>query len=346
MPLAFQRVRTPHERATPQAVFLHSAWRSAGTWIWDEFRTHPETMAFYEPLHEELAAMTLESISDTNTQSWNSGHSPTAPYFLEYAPLLGQSRRGVRGFKRSMAFDRFFVDANASNRRLFDYVTSLHHLAHTSEKMPVFKFCRSLGRTAWLQRNFPDAMHVAIVRSPLAQWESSARLAARGTPYFLAMPLAILALNASEPLVKRACEALGLRLTRLRALTFKSTFKRAEAYVKTAEPELTYRGLLAFWLATTLRCVPHVDLAIDSERLTSDADYRAHVERTLREKTGIPVDFTSARPPRSVQAGLPELRAVAALHEAALGFARAAGAPAIVEEKLRTGGRAGLFVPA
>lgn len=336
MSLAFRSDPSPSSgRAAARAVFLHSAWRSAGTWIWNEFRARPQTMAFYEPLHEELGGLTLDHIGDTNTGSWDSGHPQTAPYFLEFAPLLQRSRKGVAGFERAFSFDHYFLEDEAPQPRLRAYLERLHNVAQLSGRQPVFKFCRSLGRTGWMRTQFPDAAHIAILRDPLAQWESAWRLAATQTPYFLAMPVAILAANPSVALVQAVTTAFDLKLDHLRASQFKATYARAESFAQSASVEMTYRCALAFWLVTALSSVAHAEIVIDSDRLSESLDYRTSLQSELLERTGVAVDFTSARASRRSSTPIITASEIDRLHQISASVARAFDAPGVLYDKLK-----------
>lgn len=302
------------------SVFIHSAWRSAGTWIWNEFRADPRTMAFYEPLHEDLGALSLERIDHTNPDSWDSGHPRTDPYFREYAPLLPAKRAGVAGFDRSFAFDRFFMDDEEIAPRLRHYLLGLRNAAHGRGKLPVFKFCRSLGRAGWMRRQFPDVAHVAVIRDPISQWESCWKQARTGTPYFLASPLALLASNMDEPLVAAAVDALHLRIAGLRRATYAKTYAQSERFVELATADTIYRSSLAYWLIGTLAALPHADLVIDADQLARSAEYRAMLERDITERTGLTVDFGSARATHSEHESALRAVDVDAAHAAALVF--------------------------
>ena len=167
--------------------------------MWSEFRANPDVMAFYEPLHELLKDIKREGIRRESPTEWNSHHPDGPPYFEEFTPLL--ARRGIARYHRSFAFDRFFLARHEREPRLQAYLSQLVDLAHSSGKLPVLKFCRSHGRVAWMRAHFPNALHVAVLRDPVAQWNSAWRQAESGNPYFLAAPLAILARHLSEPMV-------------------------------------------------------------------------------------------------------------------------------------------------
>jgi hypothetical protein len=106
--------------------------------------------------------------------TWSSHHPRlTRPYYHEYAPLLRNGTPGVDGFRRAFGAANFFADAAAELPELRAYIAML--LAHAAKqgRQPVLKFCRSIGRVAWMQRNFPGAVHVVVLRNPATQFGSA-----------------------------------------------------------------------------------------------------------------------------------------------------------------------------
>lgn len=289
---------TPARALTPP-VFLHSGWRSSGTWIWARFRALPDVAAFCEPLHEALARMTPASLAEFRSDSWESRHPATEPYFQEFAPLL-QRRHGVKRFRIRFSFESFFMDAQARDSALASYLQELQDFAWETGRLPVFKFARSHGRVAWMRQMFPHAVHAAVVRNPLAQWASSYAFMRSGTPYFLAAPLAILAHSRDNRLVDPLVEALAPHIRLLRGFTFDRTYKRCAAFVATAPAEALYRSFLAYWLATGVAALPHVDLTIDADALADDPSYGRRLSETLQNLIGRDISFehSSARPAR------------------------------------------------
>jgi hypothetical protein len=275
------------------AVFIHSGWRSTGTWIWSEFRENPHVMAFYEPLHELFKDISLEGIRRESPAEWDSHHPDGRPYFEEFTPLL--ARRGIARYHRSFAFDRFFLARDEREPRLQAYLSQLVDLAHCSGKLPVLKFCRSHGRVAWMRAHFPNALHVAVLRDPVAHWNSAWRQVTGGNPYFLAAPMAILSRHLSEPVVAQFAMHLGVRLRPLRRRSFDRTYEQCGRFVQSSSAATLYRSYLAFWLVSAWKSLPHVDTTIDVGGLGSSMIYRKNVQDVLLASTGVAVDFTNAR---------------------------------------------------
>ena len=94
------------EASAAAPVFIHSSWRTASTWLWARLRRAPTVIAYCEFFHERLRACTIEYLTGNDFAAWNSKHPESAPYFLEFAPLI-ESDGAVRGYDPSMAIDRF-----------------------------------------------------------------------------------------------------------------------------------------------------------------------------------------------------------------------------------------------
>ena len=122
-------------------VFLHTGWRTAGTWLWSRFREMPGVEAYYEPLHEALERISLARIHSLSWDQWASGHPALArPYFHEFAPLLRPERGGVERYRAEFAIKDFFADARTPLPDLRAYVALLLDFADRRRRQPVLKF--------------------------------------------------------------------------------------------------------------------------------------------------------------------------------------------------------------
>ncbi|MEJ0003685.1 MAG: hypothetical protein WDN30_09160 [Pararobbsia sp.] len=94
--------------SSSKAVFLHTGYRTAGTWLWSCFRRLDDVLAYYEPLHEMLASLDAAMLAKSTSESWRSGHPKLdQPYFAEFAPLLRAGMPGVQGYDEVFSIDRF-----------------------------------------------------------------------------------------------------------------------------------------------------------------------------------------------------------------------------------------------
>lgn len=276
-------------------VFLHTGWRTAGTWVWSAFRRADGAMGFYEPLNQSLASLTLRTLPAMRPAVSRSRHpDEQRPYFEEFAPLFSSRAPGVAGYRPDFAYETFFMQAEDEFPELRAYIDSLVQLARSGGKAPVFKFCRSLARVGWMRRNFPDGAHVFVMRDPVGQWMSAWRLSREDdNPHHLLTPIRILALHRDHPLV-----AFSLKALRVSVSDF-SLPEKPHAAVRKAvaatPPSSLYRGFLAFWLLTAFLALPECDLTVETERLSEDG-YRLSAQRDVEELTGLRIDLKDARP--------------------------------------------------
>jgi hypothetical protein len=298
---------------SPPAIFLHTAWRSGGTWIWSRCRQSARVRAFYEPLHEHLSTIRRREIAQLRPGSWQSNHSDTDPYFQEYRGLIRPTGRGVAGHERRFAFDRFFLAPDEADAPLAGYIASLVAEAGAAGCIAVLKFCRSQGRVAWFEQQFPDALHAVVVRDPLAQWQSTQRLLhEQRNRYFTVAPILVLARNARHPLVRDAVACLDVRLPDLHSDDLAYGVERCWRHLRRQSDAERYRGFLAFWAATSLAALSSRAMVIDATAMATNPMHRGTVEGALGDAIGDAVTLA----PRS-GAGPPCGAACAEAHRAA-----------------------------
>lgn len=288
----------------PKTVFLHTGWRSAGTWVWSCFRDLRRARAYYEPLHEVLT-WKAEPLSKIRTGSWESGHPAlAAPYFREFLPLI-RPEGGVEGYSPSFELDRFDLDPGHEAPELKAYLQGLIQAAKAEGRAAVFKFCRSMGRLPWMIRNFPDAFHVAVLRNPASQWSSYwSQLQKSGNPWFVAAPYRVLGGNLKVASVRRAIRALGCDEGALIALT-EQTEAQANESVKSLPPALSYRTHLAHWLLSQMSIGEGLGGLLDSDLLSLSSAYGAHAAANFAGKTGLRPDFSSTEPLKAAETAKP-----------------------------------------
>jgi hypothetical protein len=249
-------------------------------------------LGLYEPLNQSLATLTLRTLPMMRPAVSDSRHPESQrPYFEEYKPLFSDRKPGVRGYRPDFAYDSFFIAPDEQFPELRNYIESLLDLARADGKVPVLKFCRSLGRVEWFRRNFPDAAHIFVMRDPRSQWMSAWRLSREDdNPHHLLAPIRILALHHEHPLVALVLEAL-----RIRAEDFVLPDKHAAICkaVHRTPAQLLYRGFLAFWVLSSFLALPECDMTIETERLSA-GDFRATTQEVIDSLTGISIDLGDA----------------------------------------------------
>ncbi|MGF6641009.1 hypothetical protein [Paraburkholderia sp. MM6662-R1] len=342
----------PHESSaydaapnTPlkQAVFLHTGWRSAGTWVWSRLREHERAAGFYEPLSNVLADLKPADVP-ASRPTLTSGHPPlAAPYFDEYRPFLREDARGVAGYERRFSIDRFTRDPDATFPSLQAYLRALSEHTIEQGRVPVFKFCRTGGRLPWLKRAFAEALHVGVLRNPASQFASGWMLRQQwSNAFFVAAPFRVLGLNQMDPLVREAIGVCGVRLPPLPSMPDDAYAVACEQFARTVDSDNAYRAFIALWILCALRMGEGVDLLIDMERLGESRDYAARLRAAFDAQCGLSPDFTSARDlVEETRRGAARMTgidggALRAVHSAALKFLKAqAGIDAAFVEAVR-----------
>ena len=289
-----------HEPSTPglRPVFLHAGWRSGGTWLWSRFRTLPRTLCYYEPLHEALAGLTPEAIDALHAAAWRSGHPALRrPYFDEFRPLLDETTGGVSGFHGDFAVRHFFAATDDEIANLADYLVFLLDHAARRGLQPVLKFCRTLGRIGWMQRHFPQALHVAVLRNPIEQFASARRqFLHSGNTYFLAMPLYLLAVHLHHPRVAAALRHLEVAPPPMPPDTgVHEGLAICDAAIRRSGALKAYQTFLAFWTLTAASVPEAIDLSIDIDLIKLSPDYRGQCEADLARLTGLPIELSDVK---------------------------------------------------
>jgi hypothetical protein len=285
-----------------KAVFLHSGWRCASTYVWSRFRQNRFTTSFYEPFGESLARCSPKRIRRQTAQGWDSRHPPLAlPYAEEYLPLLRPFLKGVPGYRKAFALERYFptaagVDAEAG------YISRLIAHARRRGTTPVLGFSRSLGRAAALKQAM-GGYHVLVRRNRLQQWLSCRSY--RNTislAYFELCHFLILALAPAGAPARRFAAILGLPQLP-RGLPRQLTFMRDAMHPWS--DELSYRAFIAVSLLSHAVAEPAADLVLDVDRLGRSQRYREVVRARLLADVGLSIDFEDCRVPNHDPALVP-----------------------------------------
>ncbi|WP_244146649.1 hypothetical protein [Paraburkholderia sp. BCC1876] len=330
---AVQPDATVQENPLKQGVFLHTGWRSAGTWVWSRLRALDTATGFYEPLSNVLADLSLADVA-ASRPTLTSGHPPlAAPYFDEYRPFLHEGARGVEGYRKRFGIDRFAIAPDAEFPALQAYLRNLSERTLEQRRVPVFKFCRSSGRLPWLKQAFPQAMHVGVLRNPASQFASGWLLSQQwSNAFFVAAPFRVLGLNQTDPLVREAIAVCGVSLPPVAPTSDDAYALACEQYARSAEAHNAYRAFVALWILCALRMADGVDLLVDMDQLGPSRDYAAGLRAAFETHSGLSPDFSSARDlvdetRRSASriTGI-DGRSMRTVHSAALKFLKAHGA--------------------
>nr|WP_243751518.1 hypothetical protein [Paraburkholderia sp. BL10I2N1] len=293
---ASERSPVTQGRERAHGIFLHTGWRSAGTWVWSRFRALESVRAFYEPLSNLLGDLSLADIPAIRPTS-ASGHPPLGtPYYEEYRSFMQERGRGVVGYRKRFGIDRFGCVPDDEFPALRAYLQNLCDRSIDQGKMPVFKFCRSQGRLPWLKSAFPQAVHAVVLRNPASQFASGWLLRQEwNNPFFVAAPFRVLGLNQAEPVVKQVIETCGVSLPSFACASVEEYAALCEQYARTAESSNAYRAFVALWILCASRIVDGADLLIDMDRVGQSPAYASELRAQFRAQANVTPDFSGAR---------------------------------------------------
>jgi hypothetical protein len=284
---------------TCKALFLHTGYRTAGTWLWSCFRQLDGVTGYYEPLHEMLDGIDTAILANSTSDSWKSGHPKMdLPYFAEFSDLIRPEGRGIEGYETDFAIDRFDAMDKETSDRIERYIRHLMAAAHANGRVPVFKFCRSLGRLDWFRTIFPDAVHVVVEKNPISHWQSCWQLFARHrNAHFVAVPFAVLSLNRDVPIVRRVMTALNIVLPEVtcspETMTMASAIDVYKDHIAALPPLDSYRAFLAHWLLTSRHVAVHTHAIFDCDLASRSPAYLTAAEQWVHDLTGLQPSFGS-----------------------------------------------------
>ena len=266
-------------------VFVHSSFRTSSTWLWTRFRADPRALAYNEIFNELLAGLTAQAAVRRSTADWPSGHPDTAPYFLEYLPLIAPGG-GVRRYRPSMGIERLIPESGAGgplSRPELSYVKGLIDLAARHGRVPVLTCTRSLARLPGLKRAF-GGTHVFLYRNLFQQWNSYAHQHLGGNDYFLRALVDTLRHHHRDIYVLRLLEIMVRR-----AGGDLAGWLGPEHY------DALFAVFCGLHLYLSMVAWRDADVVIDVTALAGDTGMRQSMERKLAAATSLTVALGDAR---------------------------------------------------
>jgi len=208
------------------------------------------------------------------------------PYFAEFSPLL--SRRGVKGFDRRFAFDRFALGAQDQYPALERYLKSLIGYAAAQDRRPVLGCNRTWLRPAWIKARF-NSYDVYVERDPVAIWSSYKRHAEAGNyNYFTNLHL-ILERNGHHPLFTPIADRVRLRRGLAR---FTKPAQAYPALIQSMSDAESYGLVYYLWSLSILSGLSNCDLIFD----TGAPSMAARAAARVKIDSGLDIDFSGIRP--------------------------------------------------
>jgi len=271
-------------------IFIHSNWRSGGTYFWSKFRSNPKAYGFYEPLFEGLEAIKPAAILlDQSAPAL--GHVLAAPSKLEYLPLL--TDRGVKGFPAGYCYGNYLLSPDDEAPELLSYLTTLAAFARQHRRFPVFGLVRSSLRIGWFKAEF-DGFHIAVRREPRQRFLSYLKQGAKGDTYFLERDIIIVGRNRDHPALRGLLSLIDL-----------PDFGRgrgAEKSYRLSIPRLSVPLLyIVFSYLQKLgqiEAARYADLIVDLDQLTRDPQAARRTQSIIADKTGYEIDLSDCVLPR------------------------------------------------
>jgi tetratricopeptide (TPR) repeat protein len=290
------------KRGIAPPIFIHSSWRVSHTWFWLKFRHEPSTICFYEPFHEGLATVTRSDALAVAPESWDSGHPHAQPYLLEFVPLI-RNASGVRLFVPEIAYQWFIpIKGFAGHLRPEEakYLALLVRHANRRQKIPVFGFCRSLGRLLAIKSQFPG-FHIFQYRNPWTQWMSFLYHKNERNRYFIEKILTLM-LSAGDPffsaIINRYLMHSIARADRCRIAGYCKSDNSSQEIGKEFAELLSEHQLFSIHMAfhTYLYMCARLsaDLVVDASKLARNRDYQLLVHHQIASVTGLHLNLDDA----------------------------------------------------
>lgn len=263
-------------RNTPtRPIFLHSSFRTSSTWLWERFRRSPDTTAYYEIFHEQLADITPAQVMGNHHAAWESKHPAQAPYLIEFLNLM-QGGKGIPEFDASMAF-KSFIPAEGFNGTLTEqekaYVSLLIRNATDNHKIPVLTCTRSVGRVGALVKAFPGC-HILLYRRLFDQWASYSYHSLKGGNYFFEIMNYVIE-DSDDDFISNIKYCFPVET------------------VDVQDSNLFYRFVF-FHLYIYAKAFTYCDIVMDATACRDPA-HQATIEQKIQKATSLSIDLSGAR---------------------------------------------------
>ncbi len=274
-----------------QAVFLHTMFRSGGTYVWNQFREDKYFTAYYEPFNELLAdysrAAYVAKYEGIQSQMHHKGVN--REYFEEF-PVDDNGQ--INNFKDSFAYASYILDEKEYLPDLQNYIK---RLIDNAGGRPVFKFCRSMLRVPWLTAHF-NPLNIAVLRNPTDQWQSFNTFS---SGYFHAVNLMLTAYFGSDTRIPSPDET--LYIPPFRGKGSKDAIPYYQTLARHMEGESLYGIFYYWWLLGTLVLVDQCEIVIDidharSNRALAVATQQHELPLTFSDCTPTPYDAYDLKP--------------------------------------------------
>jgi len=294
-------VAAPAARRIPQRpIFIHSLWRTGSTYVWSRFRAAEQTRCYYEPLHDGLARLTADRIARGTSEIVEQNNHPqlAQPYFAEFGPLV--AGRGVRGYRRRFAYNRFALRPADSDAELQAYIASLIAAAQREGQVAVLGMNRSDLRMSWMRSRF-QSYDISVDREPADVFSSYISQMYKGNYYYFTKLMLIIELNRHHEIFAPIAERLTLRSRAEQLIVSPKAFYHN--VLDGMSREDLYALTLYVWAVRSLHALSCCDLVVDLA-LADRRGYRGELSDRIAADCGLEVDFSdmqTAQPETSIR---------------------------------------------
>ncbi|MDX9743093.1 MAG: hypothetical protein RBT59_04685 [Arcobacteraceae bacterium] len=264
-------------------IFIHSLFRTGSTYLFDLFRKNSHFYCYYEPLNESLINYPREkALKKADDTLYTLMRHPLneKDYFYEFP--FNDNGVGVKLFNQNFSYKDFFLNKDAQNEELYNYIKSLKDYAHAR---PIFQFCRSSLRTGWFRTNF-ESFNIYNIRDPHDQWMSYNSI--ENNHYFNITSLIILC-QSNLTIVKDFIDFVGIK--RYDSNSLDSEYRYYEFIYNGLSFQMSYAFFYFVWLLALFHNMAECDVILDLE---SYATSNAEEERitSLFNENNITLDFS------------------------------------------------------
>ncbi len=256
-------------------IFIHSLFRSGSSYIFKVFRRSDSGYwCYHEPLHEYLlyAAAEPDRFLEIGRESQRHFRHPDIekPYFYEFHAIADEVGRY---FRKEFSFEQYFAAEKDGFTEIKSYFSAL---ANGSKGRPVFQCCRTTGRVEGLKSEC-GGVHIFLWRNPWDQWWSYKK-----DVYFDRCNLFISDAKNLPAFLKVLKKELKLPYSHdMDTITYYRFFNRYRL-----NAIASYKLFYALWCHTILETIPHCELSVDIDKLSTSISYRKETLEKL-EQTGI-----------------------------------------------------------
>jgi hypothetical protein len=275
----------------PHPIFIHSMWRSCGTFIFNKFRHDDSFHCYFEPCSEFLAAASPEGVSAAIPDEVRTNLRHTGAEKQSFGAFPFTKVNGVHGFRDRFAYDRFHMPRDAEDYELQLYISILIDHAISQNRVAVAKCCRFGLRAEWLERIF-NPVSIYVVREPDAMFRSYWSFGGAQS-YFLVASLLIVARNRHLAVFEEVAEE--LQVPSLCGRPLPRAFAEARELATRLDAQDFRDVTLVLWAVTLLHNLRVTKALVDMDLLIRDNEYRRCTEERLAALVGRRISFEDVR---------------------------------------------------